>query len=88
MSEYAKFYAAIEAAGHLLKRDESGEVDGFALDYEYHNGPMCELCYDSWCQHCHDEHDKIESCSVGVIESTCTVMVDRAAIAAPKAGAQ
>ena len=66
-----KYYAALEAAGHLLKRDEDGEIDYFAMSYEFHNGPACELCHMSWCEHCEDE---IHPCDVGVIESTCSVV--------------
>ncbi len=72
-----EYYAAIEAAGHLLRRDERGEVDFFALDSGHHNGPGCELCHDTWCQHC---RDSIEPCSVGVIDSTCTVVEDTKAL--------
>lgn len=53
------YWGRLEAAGHRLKRDEDGEVDYFAFSYEFHNGPRCELCGDSWCHHCEDE---IEPC--------------------------
>jgi hypothetical protein len=45
----------LEAAGHVLKRDQYGCIDLFVLDYEYHNGPGCINCHDSWCEHCEDE---------------------------------
>lgn len=66
-----EYTAAIQAAGHLLKLDDDGNVDMFAMSYEYHNGPMCELCYESWCEHC---QDPIEPCSAAAIESTCEVV--------------
>lgn len=46
------FYDALEAAGHKLVRDEDGEVDVFQCDADYHNGPGCEKCHETWCQHC------------------------------------
>ena len=44
----------LEAAGHVLKRDEDGEVDNWVMDWDYHNGPGCVNCHDSWCHHCED----------------------------------
>lgn len=51
-SEYQK---KLEAAGHVLIRDEDGDVNIFVMDHGYHNGPGCELCGESWCHHCEDE---------------------------------
>jgi hypothetical protein len=53
------FHIALEEAGHKLRREDDGEVDIFALDYDYHNGPECVLCGDSWCHHC---REVIEPC--------------------------
>ena len=39
-------------AGHTLKLDDDGDVDMLALDCDYHNGPMCTVCYESCCVHC------------------------------------
>jgi hypothetical protein len=49
----------LEAAGHVLKRDEDGDIDHWVMDVGYHNGPGCINCHDSWCQHC---EDTIEPC--------------------------
>ena len=38
--------------GHSWRRDESGAIDEFGLDVEYHNGPICTICGFSFCQHC------------------------------------
>lgn len=46
------FYNALEAAGHKLVRNEDGEVDVWRLDYYIHNGPGCEKCHVTWCEHC------------------------------------
>lgn len=40
--------------GHVWQLDEDGEVDSFALCYEYHNGPSCVRCGYSYCEHCDD----------------------------------
>ncbi len=53
------YYEHIEEMGHVLKRDEYGDIDCFVLDYEYHNGPGCVNCHDSWCEHC---EDKVTEC--------------------------
>ncbi len=49
----------LEAAGHVLKRDEDGKIDNWVMEYDYHNGPGCVNCQDSWCEHCEDH---IEPC--------------------------
>lgn len=46
------FIAEAENHGHILKRDEDGDIDMFAMSADYHNGPRCILCFDSWCVHC------------------------------------
>ena len=57
---YKEFYEKIEGMGHKLFRDENGEVDCWILDYDYHNGPGCEKCEDSWCHHCQGEISRCE----------------------------
>lgn len=37
---------------HDWYRNEDGEIDEFAFDADYHNGPMCKRCYYSFCVHC------------------------------------
>lgn len=54
-----------EARGHRLRRDEDGSIDHFVTDYGYHNGPGCEICKESWCEHCTSAED-IEVCDRGV----------------------
>jgi hypothetical protein len=54
------FHVKLEQAGHKLIRDEDGDVDIFICDTSWHNGPGCELCGESWCQHC---DPVIEPCS-------------------------
>ncbi|MFI9845159.1 hypothetical protein ACIHFD_49630 [Nonomuraea sp. NPDC051941] len=49
---------------HQFKLDEDGEVDLFAVanDWEFHNGPWCLTCKDTWCVHCHPERSLEEEC--------------------------
>lgn len=54
-----KFHEQLEAAGHVLIREYGGDIDFFVLDYDYHNGPGCVNCDQSWCQHCGED---IEPC--------------------------
>jgi hypothetical protein len=51
------YLEALEEAGHVLERDEDGDVDTFAYEYGYHNGPVCVNCQRSWCVHCEDSFD-------------------------------
>lgn len=37
---------------HDWERKENGDIDNFAYDGDYHNGPMCKRCYYSFCIHC------------------------------------
>lgn len=52
MDEIRAYHTALEAAGHKLIRDEGGYIDTFRLDIDHHNGPECERCGQTWCQHC------------------------------------
>lgn len=44
-------------AHHDWKKDENGEIDMFAYEFEYHNGPVCQRCDESFCIHCEDDID-------------------------------
>ena len=37
---------------HDWETDEDGKIDEWAMEYEYHNGPMCKRCGYSFCVHC------------------------------------
>ncbi len=62
------FEQRLEAAGHKLVRDADGSVDCWMLDHDYHNGPGCELCGESWCHHC--ENRVIEPCTHSRVEQS------------------
>lgn len=37
---------------HSYIKDENGEIDEFAFEMGYCNGPICEICGYSFCKHC------------------------------------
>ena len=49
---------------HLWHRDKNGEVDMWYLDHGFHNGPGCEVCGLSVCEHCKPDWAEQE-CEVG-----------------------
>ena len=48
---------------HLWHKD-GGEIDMWYLDYGYHNGPGCEVCGASVCEHCEPDWEELE-CDYG-----------------------
>lgn len=44
-----------EHSEHLWKRDENGEIDVWAYEEGYCNGPVCTRCHHSECMHCNPE---------------------------------
>lgn len=57
-------YIRQEFPEHQWRRTESGEIDTFAMSYEYHNGPMCERCGYSFCEHCEPDGYDEEPCVI------------------------
>lgn len=37
---------------HDWERDEDGDIDELAMNFDYHNGPACARCNYSFCIHC------------------------------------
>lgn len=37
---------------HDWKTDEDGNIDEFAMEFEFHNGPACKRCGYSFCKYC------------------------------------
>jgi hypothetical protein len=66
-----EIYAALEKAGHKLVRREDGSVNEWVLDDDnnFHNGPGCELCGQSWCQHCLRRNLSIQKCPKAKIKT-------------------
>lgn len=53
----------LEAASHVLVRDEEGNIARFAM-WDFHSGPECVNCKNRWCEHC---EDLIDHCTGKVI---------------------
>ena len=53
-------------ATHDWIKDEDGNVDEFAMSYDYHNGPQCDRCATSFCMHCtkNSENKMKEKCTL------------------------
>ena len=61
----------IKSNKHIWRKRADGEIDYFAVDFEYHNGPECEICGLSFCEHCHPEKFDEESCKDQYFCSVC-----------------
>lgn len=42
-----------EVYDHHEWRKDGDEIDMWALDNDYHNGPVCERCGETFCIHCY-----------------------------------
>jgi hypothetical protein len=62
--------------GHKWFKNEDGNVDIWRVDVGFHNGPKCELCGYSFCEHCKKWED-IPECTVKDIEADFVVMTDQ-----------
>ena len=49
---------------HDWIRDENGEIDEWAAENGYHNGPLCKRCYHSFCIYCNPDGYKDTPCIV------------------------
>lgn len=51
----------IPSRKHRWHRRSDGEIDTFAWDASFCNGPLCELCGKSFCEHCRpDWEERVE----------------------------
>ena len=51
---------------HDWQKDEDGNVDEFAFEWDYHNGVACNRCYTTYCVHCDPDYD--EKCDKCIID--------------------
>ena len=50
---------------HDWERNKDGSIDEFAVASDFHNGPRCKRCYDSFCVHCEpDGYETHKPCIV------------------------
>lgn len=40
---------------HQWRKGKDGKIDMFAYSCGFCNGPVCERCSESFCEHCHPE---------------------------------
>ena len=55
-------HKVIKYGKHKWRKNENGEIDDFAFDYDYHNGVVCEICGEAVCVHCNPDWEKLEDC--------------------------
>lgn len=61
---------------HQWKKDKNGNIDLWAVSGGFCNGPMCERCFHSTCEHCNPNYDD-EPCIVDKkICPTCSARLD------------
>lgn len=53
-----------EFSEHQWRRTEEGKIDEFAMYVDYHNGPVCERCGYSFCEHCEPNGWDEEPCVI------------------------
>ena len=53
-----------EFSEHQWRRTEKGKIDEFAMCFDYHNGPACERCGYSFCEHCEPNGWDEEPCVI------------------------
>lgn len=53
-----------EHTKHDWYRNKDGEIDIWAVDVGYHNGPMCRRCGFSFCEHCNPDGYNDTNCVV------------------------
>lgn len=41
--------------GHAFITNDDGTIDHWQYEGGFHNGPRCENCKVSWCEHCEPE---------------------------------
>lgn len=49
----------IPSEKHIWQKDEDGEIDLWARASDFHNGPVCRVCWESPCVHCRPDWQSI-----------------------------
>lgn len=55
---------------HNWAKNEDGSIDEFAWEQGYHNGPVCQNCYYSYCINC-DEAEEVDKVPCETTEYVC-----------------
>jgi hypothetical protein len=62
-----------EHSEHLWQRDKNGEIDIWAFEAGYCNGPVCARCWHSECVHCNEDWETDPVCNCVVDKDICPV---------------
>lgn len=62
-----------EHSEHLWRRDESGNIDVWAFEEGYCNGPVCTRCHHSECVHCNEDWETDPVCDCVVDKDICPI---------------
>ena len=49
---------------HDWERNKNGDIDNFAYEGDYHNGPACTRCHYAFCIHCDPDGWNKEPCII------------------------
>ena len=58
---------------HLWQRNKNGEIDLWAFESGYCNGPVCTRCWHSECVHCNEDWETDPVCDCVVDKDICPV---------------
>lgn len=65
-----------EYPAHDWERNADGEIDTFAFDTDYHNGPVCKRCGYSFCVYCDPDGYEKKPCIIDKYKCpSCDVMI-------------
>ena len=77
----------IKVNEHMWRKCDDGEIDEFAWDGDYHNGPVCELCHATPCIHCNPDWENSECYVTSYRCSECNEHVKNESNYCPNCGA-
>lgn len=55
-------HTLIKHGKHKWHKNQYGEIDDFAWEFEYHNGVICEVCGETVCVLCNPKYDELSDC--------------------------
>ena len=58
---------------HLWQRDKNGNIDLWAFEEGYCDGPVCTRCWHSECVHCNEDWETDHVCDCVVDKDICPV---------------
>ena len=77
-----------QSYNHLWAKDENGDIDMFAFEEDYHNGPRCTKCDDYFCAHCTPNWAETKCSIPHYVCSCCHAEVRTASAYCPRCGSK